>query len=341
MNADVTKRKNLGRGLNALFGEQDPEPASDPPAESQPKVASSNRLPVELLSPSPFQPRRHFDESALDDLARSIGEKGVLQPLLVRADSQRPGHYEIIAGERRWRAAQRAQIHEVPVLISELSDVEVLEVALIENLQREDLSPVEEARGYRRLLDEFSHTQEQLGEAVGKSRAHIANTMRLLALPESVLDLIERGQLTAGQARPLIGLADAEAVARNRSPNAVSARVRRNGSPKASASTSAAFRVLRKTPTLRRLRKSLAQATGYKVNISLRRQRRRGHDRLRHASSSSTTSSAACRRKDGIAKKAKFPEDTSDSALDDHSTPYPDPGLQQAAETPHDDLPST
>ena len=213
MNADAPKRKNLGRGLNALFGDQDPAPVSEVSAAARVST-TSNRVPVEFLSPSPFQPRRHFDESALADLTASIAEKGVLQPILVRTNAAKAGHFEIIAGERRWRAAQRAQVHEVPVQVVELTDVEVLEVALIENLQRQDLSPVEEARGYRRLLDEFGHTQEQLGAAVGKSRTHITNTMRLLSLPESVLDLVERGQISAGQPRPLIGRNDAEALAK-------------------------------------------------------------------------------------------------------------------------------
>ncbi|MGZ6242364.1 MAG: ParB/RepB/Spo0J family partition protein, partial [Candidatus Binataceae bacterium] len=213
MNADTPKRKNLGRGLSALFGEQEGD-SGEPNAAPPVQTAAANRLPVELLAPSPLQPRRHFDESALEDLSRSIAEKGVLQPILVRPDPRRHGHYEIIAGERRWRAAQRAQVHEVPVQITDLTDVEVLEVALIENLQRQDLSPVEEALGYKRLQDEFGHTQEQLASSVGKSRAHVANTVRLLALPQSVLDLIEQGKLSAGQARPLIGRADAEVIAK-------------------------------------------------------------------------------------------------------------------------------
>jgi ParB family chromosome partitioning protein len=265
MNADSPKRKNLGRGLNALFGEQEPAPVSEALAPAR-APATSNRIPVELLSPSPFQPRRHFDESALADLTASIAEKGVLQPIMVRSNAQKPGHFEIIAGERRWRAAQRAQVHEVPVQIVELTDVEVLEVALIENLQRQDLSPVEEARGYRRLLDEFGHTQEQLGAAVGKSRTHITNTMRLLTLPDTVLDLVEKGVITAGQARPLIGRNDAAALAKLIVKRGLSARqierlAKGFGKHKHVAS-------IAKDADTAALEQSLAQATGYNVSIS-------------------------------------------------------------------------
>ena len=268
MNADTPKRKNLGRGLDALFGEQESTPGSEATPAGQ-VASTSNRISIDLLSPSPFQPRRHFDESALADLTASVAEKGVLQPLLVRADSQKPGHFEIIAGERRWRAAQRAQVHEVPVQIVDLTDAETLEVALIENLQRQDLTPVEEARGYRRLLDEFGHTQEQVGAALGKSRTHITNSMRLLSLPDAVLDLIERGQLTAGQARPLIGRADAEAIARIIVKKGLSARQsERLAKGFGTHKPSAGIGVVAKDADTTALEQSLAQATGYKVNIS-------------------------------------------------------------------------
>lgn len=269
MNADTPKRKNLGRGLDALFGETDPAPlAEGVAAVSTP--ATSNRIPVEFLSPSPYQPRRHFEESALADLAASIAEKGVLQPLLVRPDSRKPGHYEIIAGERRWRAAQRAQIHEVPVLVIELTDAETLEVALVENLQRQDLSPMEEARGYQRLIKEFQHTQEQIANVVGKSRANVANALRLLTLPEAVQDMIEHGKLSIGQARPLIGRKDAEEIARIVVKKGLSARqterLSKNfGASKASRTSVAA---LEKDSDTAALEKSLAQATGYNVAIS-------------------------------------------------------------------------
>jgi ParB family transcriptional regulator, chromosome partitioning protein len=159
-------------------------------------------MPIELLHPSPNNPRKHFTDADLDDLARSIREKGLLQPLVVRARAG--GDYEIVAGERRWRAAQRAGIHEIPVLIRELSDGEALEIALIENIQRSDLNPLEEARAYNLLLEQFNYTQQQLAESVGKSRSHIANTLRLLNLPDSVRQQIESGKLTAGHARTLV-----------------------------------------------------------------------------------------------------------------------------------------
>jgi ParB family chromosome partitioning protein len=266
MNADTPKRKNLGRGLSALFGEQDGDSSDAAPAAAGQTTSSTNRLPVELLAPSPLQPRVHFDDAALEDLTRSVAEKGVLQPLLVRPNPQRPGHYEIIAGERRWRAAQRAQVHEVPVQITDFSDVEVLEVALIENLQRQDLSPVEEALGYKRLQDEFGHTQEQLAESVGKSRAHVANTMRLLALPQSVLDLVQQGKLSAGQVRPLIGRADAEVIAKLIVKRGLSARQAERLAK--GFGRRASRRELAKDTDTVALEQSLAQATGYKVNIT-------------------------------------------------------------------------
>jgi ParB family chromosome partitioning protein len=258
--------------LSALFGEQDePAPAAPAPAPAAAPVASGKAVavfPVDVLTPSPLQPRRHFDEGALTELAASIAEKGVLQPLLIRPDPHQPGRYEIIAGERRWRAAQRAQLHEVPALVKEFTDTEVLEVALIENLQRQDLSPVEEARGYDRLLKEFGHTQEHVGEMVGKSRAHVANMLRLLSLPGPVLDLIERGELSAGQARPLIGLSGAEAAARLIVKRGLSARQAERlakGFGKKRKLTAAA--VAKDADTVA-LEKSLEQATGYDVKIN-------------------------------------------------------------------------
>ncbi|WP_337996343.1 ParB/RepB/Spo0J family partition protein [Oleispirillum naphthae] len=204
---DDTKRRNLGRGLSALLGD-------DPVSPEAPETRGPMVLPVAALTPSPLQPRQVFDEAAIDDLAASIRERGVLQPLLVRPAPGMNGIYEIIAGERRWRAAQRAQVHEVPVVIREMSDQEALEVALVENLQRQDLNALEEAEGYRRLQEEFHHTQEDLARAVGKSRSHVANTMRLLALPDEIKQLMEAGSLTAGHARALLGVENAVALAR-------------------------------------------------------------------------------------------------------------------------------
>jgi ParB family chromosome partitioning protein len=166
------------------------------------------------LFPNPDQPRRAFSEDALDELAASIREKGVIQPLIVRPEPPMATGYQIVAGERRWRAAQRAQVHEVPVIVRDFDDTEVLEVAIIENIQRSDLNPIEEAQGYRQLMDRFGHTQEQLAAAMGKSRSHIANLMRLLGLPDDVLEMLRDGRLTAGHARALITTRDPSALAR-------------------------------------------------------------------------------------------------------------------------------
>ena len=191
-------RHNLGRGLAALFGEQG-EDYTEADRQRHWKT-----VPVAFLRPSPFQPRHGFDEERIGPLVASVREKGILQPILVRRHGQEPETYEIVAGERRWRAAQLAQLHEVPVIVKELSDGDALEIALVENLQRQDLNPLEEAEGYRRLMEEFDHTQENLARAVGKSRSHVANTMRLLNLPQPVKQMLEKGALSAGHGRALI-----------------------------------------------------------------------------------------------------------------------------------------
>ncbi len=196
---DSEKRTNLGRGLAALFGDENEDYAS------LDKVRSTKEVPIEHLHPNRFQPRQYFDDEALASLTDSIRENGVLQPIIVRRHPDRASEYEIIAGERRWRASQKALLHEVPVVIREFTDSQALEVAIVENVQRQDLSPLEEAEGYRRLMDEFSHTQEDLGRVVGKSRSHIANTLRLLTLPDEVKSFLEAGHLSAGHARALIG----------------------------------------------------------------------------------------------------------------------------------------
>jgi ParB family chromosome partitioning protein len=190
------QKRRLGRGLAALIGDDVVEAAS--PEETR----GLRHLPIELLHSNPNNPRKRFKEDELEDLSRSIREKGLIQPLVVRQRSD--GEYEIVAGERRWRASQRAGLHELPVLVRELSDGETLEIALIENIQRTDLNPLEEARAYGQLLEQFSYTQQQLADSVGKSRSHIANTLRLLTLPESVRAYIEDGKLTAGHARTLV-----------------------------------------------------------------------------------------------------------------------------------------
>ena len=204
------KKRGLGRGLSALLGDAAGEYAG-PEQEGAPR-----QVPIEHLRPSRFQPRREMAEDNLRELADSIAEKGVLQPILVRPDPEQPQAFEIIAGERRWRAAQLAQLHELPVIIRTFSDREALEVALVENLQRQDLSPLDEAEGYRRLMDEFGHTQEDLGKTIGKSRSHVANTLRLLALPAPVKRLVVDGLLSAGHARALLASDDPESLAGHR-----------------------------------------------------------------------------------------------------------------------------
>ena len=201
-----TRRQPLGRGLAALFGEAETRPASS-------ASGGVREIAIELIRPGAFQPRRNFDEAELEALAQSIREKGVLQPLLVRPVDEDEAAFELVAGERRWRAAQRAGLHQVPVLVRALADAEALEIALIENLQREDLSALEEAEAYRRLMQEFGRTQATLAEAVGKSRSHVANTLRLLGLPEPVRRRLEEGALSAGHARALLGAADPAALA--------------------------------------------------------------------------------------------------------------------------------
>lgn len=206
------KRKSLGRGLGALLGDAEfniDEALNDTP--TQPVQAPDDRVDVNLLFPSPFQPRKDFDEEALNALVESVKEKGVLQPLLVR---KKNGRFEIIAGERRWRASKLAGLQTVPVIVKDMDDKEVLEVALVENLLRENLSAIEEAEGFQRLINEFSHTQEALAQIVGKSRSHVANTLRLLNLPDSVKDLVREGTLSAGHARALVGLDNAETLAK-------------------------------------------------------------------------------------------------------------------------------
>jgi ParB family chromosome partitioning protein len=201
-----TRRQPLGRGLAALFGEAETRPAGD-------ASGGVREIAIELIRPGAYQPRRNFDEGELEALAKSIREKGVLQPLLVRPIDEEEAAFELVAGERRWRAAQRAGLHQVPVLVRALADAEALEIALIENLQREDLSALEEAEAYRRLMQEFGRTQAILAEAVGKSRSHVANTLRLLALPEPVRRRLEEGALSAGHARALLGAADPTVLA--------------------------------------------------------------------------------------------------------------------------------
>ena len=200
------KKKGLGRGLSALFGDEKPKSIS-------PEINSSNNVSISDLCRNPYQPRQDFREEKLEELANSIRAKGIIQPIAVRPIKDRPGKYEIVAGERRWLAAQKAGLHEIPVRILELTDVESLEVAIVENIQRDDLSPVEEAKGYKRLNEEFKYDHESISKLMSKSRSHISNTLRLLTLPSDVIEMLKEGSLTSGQARPLIGVSNASAIA--------------------------------------------------------------------------------------------------------------------------------
>jgi ParB family chromosome partitioning protein len=238
MAADI-KRPNLGRGLSALLGGEENEDYA-----KLDRLRSYKTIEIDLLRPSDFQPRHHMDEDSLDDLARSIGEKGVLQPILVRRHPDDANVFEIIAGERRWRAAQKARLHEVPIVIKELDDREALEIALVENLQRQDLSPLEEADGYRRLMEEFSHTQEDLARSIGKSRSHVANMMRLLNLPETVKTLLDTGALSAGHARALLTANDPAALAQSVVKRGLNVRQ----TEKLAKSSHGAPKIARKTP---------------------------------------------------------------------------------------------
>ncbi len=211
-----TKKKGLGRGLSALFGDETPKTNS--------KNVAINKIPISDLVRNPYQPRETFNEVKLEELANSIKKNGIIQPIAVRLNKSDQGKYEIVAGERRWLAAQKAGLHEIPVTVLDLTDVESLEVAIVENIQRDDLSPIEEARGYKRLLEEFKYDHEHISKLMSKSRSHISNTLRLLSLPVDVINMLEEGTLTSGQARPLIGLINASQIAEEIVANNYSAR---------------------------------------------------------------------------------------------------------------------
>ena len=224
------KPRGLGRGLSSLLGDAGVAAAAAPgPSEGGGGGAAAVpsglvELPIEWINSGPWQPRRRFDTESLGELAESIRSKGLVQPVLVRPRAGTANRYELIAGERRWRAAQMAQLHNIPAIIRELGDEEAYELALIENIQRADLSAIEEAEGYRQLIDSFGYTQEQLSQIIGKSRSHIANLMRLLGLPSEVRDMIVDGRLTMGQARPLIGQENCVVLARQIAEKGLSAR---------------------------------------------------------------------------------------------------------------------
>jgi len=212
--ATITQR-GLGKGLSALISENH-TPAASAPAKSSAAAASGvYTLPLAKLHAGKYQPRSHFNDTSLSELAESIRKNGIMQPVIVRASPKQPDKYEIVAGERRWRAAQIAGLDQVPVIIRDIPDKQALELALVENIQRQDLSPVEEANGYQRLIEEFEYTQEELAGTIGKSRSHIANLLRLLSLPAEIREMLEKNELTMGHARALIGVPGAVELARD------------------------------------------------------------------------------------------------------------------------------
>ena len=266
------RQRGLGRGLSALLGEQVVESA---PVDGGPVPAGVRSVPIEALKPNPDQPRKIFAKEDLDELAGSIRDRGVLQPILVRPHPNEPGAWQIVAGERRWRAAQQARLTEVPIVERVLDDVAVLEVAIIENVQRADLNPLEEAEAYRVLMDRFGRTQDAVAGVVGKSRSHVANTLRLLQLPERVLTYVREGKLSAGHARALINTPDPGALADRaymdglnvRQTEALARRAtegERPTPPKSRATPAGADA----DPDIAALEQDLADALGLKVRLS-------------------------------------------------------------------------
>ena len=249
--------RGLGRGLSALIGDEVAPQRGEPPR-------GARVVPVAFLRPNRFQPRKTFSPEELNDLAASIKEKGVLQPILVRPIKDQHDAFEIVAGERRWRAAQMAKLHDVPVVVRDISDGESLELAIIENVQRADLNAVEEAAAYRQLMEQFAYTQDDVATQVGKSRSHVANTLRLLKLPESVQNMIRGGQLTAGHARTLIGAADPEALAREIVESQLNVR---EAEQRSKPTAHKAKRPAEKDPDTKALESSLSNMLGLKVQI--------------------------------------------------------------------------
>lgn len=278
------EKKGLGRGLSALLADV----AEDVPAEASGKLGGeggARRIPIEQIVPNPSQPRRNFSDRDLEDLAASIREKGIIQPLILRPHPDDPERFQIVAGERRWRSAQLAGVHEVPALVRELDDADMLEIAIIENVQRADLNAAEEALGYRQLMDRFGHTQEKLAEVVGKSRSHIANLLRLLTLPEAVLDLLRAGRLSAGHARALITAPDptglaAQVVERDLSVRQTEQLARTVGSPRAPVQRAARGTV--KDADTRALEEDLTANLRLKVSIEHQAGKQSGEMRIRY-----------------------------------------------------------
>jgi ParB family chromosome partitioning protein len=259
---DETRPRGLGRGLSALIGEEAPLHTYDGPASGRGDRAPRS-LPVAFLRPNPAQPRKRFNEAEITELADSIRAKGVLQPILVRPVAGQADAFEIVAGERRWRAAQLAKLHDVPVVIRELADDEALELAIIENVQRTDLNALEEANAYHWLIDRFGYTQERLASEVGKSRSHVANTLRLMKLPDNIQAFIREGMLSAGHARTLIGAADPQALAKDIITHELNVRQAEQRSKERSAPRPKGS----KDADTKALETSLSNALGLKVEI--------------------------------------------------------------------------
>jgi ParB family chromosome partitioning protein len=258
------ERSRLGRGLAALIGD-----VGDETAVLERGRGGQRRVPIEFLRPNPRNPRRRFEEEELAELSASIKEKGILQPILVRAVGK-AGHFEIVAGERRWRAAQKAGLREVPVLVMEIGDREALEIAIVENVQRADLNPLEESAGYESLIDEFKYTQADLARVVGKSRSHVANTLRLQKLPASVKRYLADGRLTAGHARALLAHEDPEGLAKmivEQGLNVREAEARAQERPVARGKQTRRRAKAAKSPDIRALERRLSDALGLAVEI--------------------------------------------------------------------------
>ena len=273
------KQRGLGRGLDALFEDEEATFAvtgSSPEEKSSPVASAPRRtLGIGQLIPNPDQPRTYFEPKALSELAESIRQFGLLQPILVRPLRGSSDMYEIVAGERRWRAAQKAQLHEVPVIIRDLEDIEVYKIALIENLQRQDLNPIEEARGYQRLMDNFALGAEDIGEAVSRSRSHVANMVRLLSLPQSVQDMVVKGDLNAGHARALINahnpaLLAQEVVAKGLSVRQTEKLAASDAGRDIASRPKTPKGLSFKDPNIMALEKDLANALGLKVTIAMK-----------------------------------------------------------------------
>jgi len=265
MNDDPSRRR-LGRGLAALIGEMD----TVAPAAEKPRTAADGKVPIEFISPNPRNPRRQFGDADLTDLAQSIREHGVVQPVVVRPAPGQDGRYEIIAGERRWRASQRAGLAEIPVIVREVDDRTALELAIIENVQRADLNPIEEAQGYQQLIDEHGYSQADLGQVIGKSRSHVANTLRLLRLPDVIRDMLVDGALSAGHARTLVTAQDPAGLAKRIVEDGLSVRQAEALAqmPPAQQREPRPAAAAQKDADMLALEKLLSDATGMKVTIA-------------------------------------------------------------------------